>query len=117
MRVSFTSVLNVDDKVNKSNSNSMFDTDATFVVCDNSENNHICNNRSMFYDFKEPNKGIVAKIGGNLNWPAGIGTVKWKRKDDNGVMHKELLEQVLYFPQSTITIMSVTEFARQLNDE
>ena len=71
----------------------------------------------MFTEFKETNKGIVATISCKLNRPAGIGTVKWKWKNDNGVMHKELLEQVLYFPQSTITIMSVTEFARQLNDE
>ena len=51
MRVSFTSVFNVDDKLNKSNSNSMFDIDATFVVCDNSANTQICNNRSMFTKF------------------------------------------------------------------
>ena len=71
----------------------------------------------MFTKFKKTNKFIVATIGGKLNRLAGISTVKWKWKDDNGVMHKELLEQVLYFPQSTITIMSVTEFARQLDDE
>ena len=91
--------------------------DATFVVCDNPENTHICNDISMFTDFKETYKGIVATIGGKLNRPAGIGTVKWKWKDDNGVMHEELLEQVLYFPQSPINIMSVTKFARQMDDE
>ena len=95
----------------------MFNTDATFVVCDNSANTHICNNKSMFTEFKEKNKGIVATIGVKLNRPEGIGTVKWKWKDDNGVMHKELLDQVLYSPQSPIIIMSVTEFSRQLDDE
>ena len=97
-RVDFTLVFNVDDKVNKSNSNSMFDTNATFVVCDNSANTHICNNRSMFTDFKETNKGIMATIGGKLNRPSGISTIKWKWKNDNGVMHEELIEQVIYFP-------------------
>ena len=59
----------------------------------------------------------MATIGGKLNRLAGISTVKWKWKDDNGVMHKELLEKVLYLPQSPINIMSVTEFSRQLDDE
>ena len=93
--MAFSSLFNVNDKVNESNGNSMFDTNATFVVCDNSSNTHIWNNRSMFTEFKEKNKDIVATIGGKLNRPAGIGTVKWKWKDDNGVMHEEFLEQAL----------------------
>lgn len=116
-RLAFTSVFNVDDKVKQSNGNVLFDTDADFVVCDNSANTHICNNKDMFVDFKETTSGMVATIGGKMNRPAGIGTVEWKWKDDNGVKHTQQLERVLYFPQSPINIMSVTEFAKQLNDE
>ena len=50
-RLAFTSAFNVDDKVKQSNENCLFDTDADFVVCDNSDNNHICNNKDMFVDF------------------------------------------------------------------
>ena len=60
---------------------------------------------------------MVATIGGKLNSPAGIGTVKWKWKDDAGLVHKILLDKVLYFPNSPINIMSITELARQLDDE
>ena len=71
----------------------------------------------MFVDFKETAVGMVATIGGKLNRPAGIGTVEWKWKDDYGKTHTYHLEQVLYFPQSPINIMSVTELARQLDDK
>ena len=116
-RMAFTSVYNVDDKVKQSNGNCLFDTDASFVVCDNSANTHICNDKEMFITFKKTTSGMVATIGGKLNRPEGIGTVEWKWKDDEGVIHTEKLENVLHFPQSPINIMSVTEYARQLNDE
>jgi hypothetical protein len=116
-RTVYTSVYNVDDKLTKSNCNSMFDTDADFVVCDNSANTHICNNKAMFVTFEETTKGMVATIGGKLNRPGGIGTVEWTWKDDTGESHTERLDNVLFFPQSPINIMSVTEFAKQLDDE
>ena len=51
----------------------------------------------MYAEFKETSRGMVATIGGNLNSPAGIGTVKWKWKDDAGLVHEILLDKVLYF--------------------
>ena len=93
-RLAFTSVYNVDYTVNNSNGNSIFDTDASFVVCNNSVNTHICNNRDMFVTFKETKVGMIATIGGKLNKPTGIGTVKWTWKNDGGVVNTELLENV-----------------------
>ena len=113
----FTSVFNVDEKVKQCANNSIFDTDANFVVCDNSANMHICNNRDMFLSFRPISNGMVATIGGKLNRPSGIGTVKWTWKDDSGVPHTQELKDTLYFPKSPINIMSVTELARQLNDK
>ena len=114
--MAFTSVYNVDDKVRQSSDNFTLDTDSSFVVCDNSANTHICNNRGMFTSFQETTSGMVAAIGGKLNRPGGIGHIKWSWKDDNGKEHTHHLEKVLYFPQSPINIMSVTEFAKQLGD-
>ena len=115
--MAFTLAYNVDDIAKRSSSNCMFDTDVSFVVCNNSANTHICNDKSMYAEFKETSRGMVATIGGKLNSPAGIGTVKWKSKDDAGLVHEILLDKVLYFPNSPINIMSITEFARQLDDE
>ena len=59
----------------------------------------------------------VATIGGCGHAPADVGNVRWNWIDDSGVKHTYLVENVLYFPQSPINILSVTEFARQLNNE
>ena len=66
----------------------------------------------MFVTFKATTVGMLATIGGKLNQPAGIGTVKWTWKDDGGAVHTELLENTLYFPKSPINITSVTELAK-----
>ena len=103
-----TSSYNVDDKVKQSNGTSIFDTNESFVVCDNSANNLICNNRDMFVTFNATTEGLVATIGGKLNHPAGIVIVKWTWKDDCGEVHTEVLKNTLYFTKSPINIMSVT---------
>ena len=110
--MALTSAYNVDDKVKQSNGTSIFDTKARFVVCDNSANTHICNYRDMFITFNATIAGLVATIGGKLNQPVGIGTVKWTWKDDGGAVHTEQLKNTLYFPKSSINIMSVTELTK-----
>ena len=115
-RMVLSSAYNVDQKVLALKGACQFDTDSHFVVYDNSANTHICNRRDMFEDFQATTRGQVATIGGKLNRPAGIGTVAWTWKDDLGVAHTERLKGVLYFPQSPINIMSITELARQLDD-
>ena len=109
--MAFTSAYNVDDKVNDTH-HGLFDTDASFVVCDNSANTHICNDKSMFKTFSSTTSGLVATIGGKLNRPSGIGTVEWTWKDDDGNPHTQQFEKCLYFPSSTINIMSVTSYAK-----
>ena len=71
----------------------------------------------MFFTFKSTTVGIVATIGGKLNQPSGIGTVKLTWQDYGGAVHTELLENTLYFPKSPINIMSVTELAKKFNDK
>ena len=61
-----------------------FDADFLAVIYDNSDNVHICNNKSCFIGGIEMDASLqVATIGGKQNTPAGIGTVCWKRKDDD----------------------------------
>ena len=57
----------------------------------------------MFVTLKATTVCIVARIGGKLNQPAGIGTVKWTWKDYGGAVHTELLENTLYFTKSRST--------------
>ena len=71
----------------------------------------------MFVTFNETTAGLVATIGGKLNQPVGIGMVKLTWKDDSAAVHTEHLQNTLYFTKSPINIMSVTELAKQFNDE
>ena len=116
--VAFTTVLNIDDRVNNLERDlSTWDTDSSSMVCDNSANVHICNKRSMFVgDLTPVINHKVATIGGKGHQPSGIGTVRWTWRDVKGKMHQYNIEDVLYFPESPINILSVTAFAKQLND-
>ncbi len=95
-----------------------FDSDASTVICDNSANVHVCNDRKMFVDEIRPLAShAVATIGGASNEASGIGTVRWRWKDDTGHEHSHLIANVLYFPNSPINILRMTKFANQLNDD
>ncbi len=113
----FSTVLNIDD-MTAQRSTFSFDSDATSVICDNSANVHVCNDRNMFVgDIQPLQSHAVATIGGNTNVASGIGNVKWRWKDDTGHEHSYLIHNVLFFPESPINILSITEFANQLNDD
>ena len=95
-----------------------FDIDTDFVSYDNSANMHICNNKKMFTHYCNlTDVQNVATIGGKNSKPTGIGTIKWSWWDDNGTTHQYELQDVYYFPQSPVNILSVTEFAKFLKDE
>ena len=111
-----TTVLNVDERV-RTRDLITYDADSTTMVCDNSANVHICNKHKMFVGEirKCTNKG-VATIGGKGHQPSGIGTVRWIWRDDSGKSHEYLVKDALFSPKSPINILSLTCFARQLND-
>ena len=95
-----------------------FDDDGSTVVLDNSATGHICNTANMYVGTIRPveNDAAVATINGKDNSPSGVGTVDWNWRDDDGVLHTHRFEDVLYFPQSPVNILSVTCFAEQLKD-
>ena len=116
--VAFTTVLNIDDCVNNLERDlATWDTDSSSMVCDNSANVHICNDRRMFVgDLSPVSNHKVATIGGKGHQPSGIRTACWSWRDDKGKLHEYHVEDILYFPQSPINTLSVTTFAKQLKD-
>ena len=46
-----------------------------------------------------------------------MSIVKWRWKDDEENTRQYLVENTLYFPHSLINILSVTDFAKQLNNK
>ena len=112
----FASVLNVDERC-RSRDRIHYDTDSYTMVCDNSANVHICNRRNMFVgEIRKVSNKEVATIGGKGHHPSGIGIVKWIWRDDSKKLHEYLFENVLFFPQYPMNILSITFFARQVND-
>ena len=112
----FTTVLNVDKRV-RTRDLFPYATDSTTMVCDNSANAHICNKRNMFVgEIRKFTNQCVATIGGKCHQPSGIGTVCWIWRDDSGKSHAYFFKDTLFSPQYPINILSVTCFARKLND-
>ena len=112
----FTSVRNVDELC-QSRDRLRYDTDSSTMICDNSSNVHICNRRNVFVgEIRKVSNQQVATIGVKGHYPLGLGTLKLIWRDDSGKLHEYLVEDVLFFPQSPINILSITCFARKLND-
>ena len=112
----YNTVMNI-DKIAQQRTLS-FDTDASNVICDNSANVHICNDKSMFVGtIRHTDKHYVATIGGNKNAATGMGTVRWRWKDDTGKQHTTDVRDVLLFLQSPVNILSITALAEQFKDD
>ena len=96
-----------------------FDSDSKYIVLDNSANCHICKDKSMFVTEIKPLAATsnlqVQTAGGNYA-PQGIGSVRWKWRDDDGKLHNELIEEGLYFPESPVNILGITKWAKQRQD-
>ena len=60
---------------------------------------------------------VVTTIGGQVNFPAGIGTVIWSCRDDTGELHTHKIKDMHYFPLSPVNILGVTALCKQLKDE
>ena len=59
----------------------------------------------------------VATICGKDVIPKYIGTVIWSWIDDEGVLHTNKLNNVLYFPDSLVNILSETSLAESIKDD
>ena len=49
--------------------------------------------------------------------PKGIGTVRWSWTDDEGQLHTNKLNYVLYFPDTPVNIPSKTALSESMKDD
>ena len=99
-------------------SSDCLDANSLSVICDNSTNMNIYNNKSCFIGNIEMDASLqVATIGSKQHVSAVIGTVRWKCKDDDGVFHTFEIQDVPYFPDFPVNILSVTESADKLDGD
>ena len=89
-----------------------FDSDGSSKIVENSSNAHICS-----YEYNITDKigqivsNVVATIDGKDIIPKGIGTVIWSWTDYEGQLHTNKLNNVIYFPYSTVNILMTNALA------
>ena len=72
----------------------------------------------MLTDTIDPNiSNGVAIIGGKYLITKGIDTVSWYWTDDEGQLYTNELNNILYFPDSTIKILSTTALDKYIKDD
>ena len=109
-----STVLNLDKRLQ--DQSIKFDTDSSTIICDNSANAHICNDKTMFISPPcRTDQHYAATIGGAKNSATGMGTTRWRWKDDGGKQHMIDVVNVLYLPQSPLNILSITSLADHFN--
>ena len=92
-----STVLNIDKRLQDQSIE--FDTDSYTIICDNSANVHIFNDKNMFISPpRRTDKHYVATIGCAKNSASGMGTTIWRWKYDGGKQHTIDVKNVLYFP-------------------
>ena len=92
----YSTVLNLDKQLK--DHSIKFDTDSSTIICENSANFHICNDKNMFISPPlRTDEHYVVTIGGAKSSAASMGTTIWCWKDDDGKQHTIDVENVLYF--------------------
>ncbi len=104
----FSTVLNIDD-LTAQRSTISFNSNALSVICENSANVDVCNNKNMFVIKIWPLQSHMGTtIGGSENQAEGVGDVQWCWKYDTSQDHTNQIWNVLYFSKSPINILSIT---------
>ena len=96
----------------------VFEFYGSTVIVYNSANAQILSEEYIFIENIEPiiSNG-VANIGGKYLIPKVIGPVSWSWTDDEGKLHTNKFNNVLYFPYSPVNILSSTLFYESMKDD
>lgn len=97
-----------------------FDSDYCVFIADNSANCHICKDESLYVGpmkKMEFDENFQVQTANGITSPQGIGTIKLVIIDDEGVSHTELINDVLFFPDSPVNILGITRLGLQRKDD
>ncbi len=110
-----TSFVDVDSE--QLNTQTYFDTDTTFFVCDNSTTGHICNDIQKFVSgtLQQTNKSLTTANGTGPCLQEG--TVCIQLQDDMGTEDVFILDNCLYHPDSPVNLLSMRRLAEKFIDE
>ena len=88
-----------------------FDTSQTEFGTDNCATHHVCSQRELFVELRTPDKEIGVRGVSGSSTAAGIGTVIFNLKDDDGRQHKIKLNNVVYLPDSAKNLLSIAQWS------
>ena len=93
------------------------ESDRSTVIVDNCANAHICSEYDIFdYNIEPIISSGVSTIGVKDIISKGIVIVSWSWPDDEGLLHTNKFNNVLYFPESPINIISTTSLDESMKD-
>jgi hypothetical protein len=93
-----------------------FDTDSSFLVCNNSATGHICNNKALFTDELVPSIFEVGSATG-ISTLTLMGTATLRITDNEGAKHSFVLKNVNYLPDSPVNILTLRRLAELYPDD
>ena len=83
---------------------------------DNCATNHICHQKELFVSISQVNNNIgVRGVSGDTK-AAGLGSVRFTTKDDEGNQHNILLDNVFYLPTATKNLLSIAQWSATRRD-
>jgi hypothetical protein len=103
----------VDIESDQLNTQTHFDADLIFFVCDNSTYGHICN------DIQKIIPGTLRQMNKSLTTANGTGhclqngTICLQLQDDMGTEHVFILDNCLYHPNSPVNLLSTRRLAEK----
>jgi hypothetical protein len=92
-----------------------FDTDSSFLVCNNLGTGHICNNKTLFAGDLVPSIFEIGSATGMLT-PTLMDTVILWLTDNKGEKHLFVLNDVNYLPNSPVNLLSLGRLAEVYPD-
>ena len=96
----------------------VFDSYGSTVIADNSEDVQILSEEDIFTDKIDPIiYNWVATICGKYLFPKMIGIVIWSWTYDEVQMHIKMFNNVIYFTESPVNMLSVTALYESTKDD
>ena len=94
-----------------------FDTKPATFGTDNCATHHICYQRDLFASISEPATSIGVRGVSGSSTAEGIGTVKFRLKDDNKKTHDITLKNVIFLPQAAKNLISISQWSSDNSDD
>ena len=83
---------------------------------DNCATHHICAEKSLFVGDITPLASVGVRGINGVSLAEGIGTVRFDVKDDDGKVHEITLHNVLYLPDASKNLISISQWSEEKQD-